>query len=327
MDARILFVHNGRTRFVMMDLELLRQEYDVTEVYLSSRRINPVYLFRAVQSHDVVFGWFASWHTFVPMLIARFLGRPSILIIGGYDLANMPEIGYGHQRGGIRKWVSQGTMQMSTYLITNARYSRKEAERNAGIPKERLTVVYHGIPDPFGKLPEKSNERLVLTVGNVDRPNLWRKGHELFVRAASHLPEHNFVLVGAWKDDSIDYLRDIASPNVTFTGWVEDDVLFDYYRRASVYVQVSAHEGFGLSVAEAMLAGCVPVLTRAGALPEVVGDAGLYTEPNADALADTIMKTLDTDQEQRRRARERILREFPLEKRADELTRLIAETI
>ena len=83
------------------------------------------------------------------------------------------------------------------------------------------------------------------------------------------------MLAGRWDDGAADALRDEAPPNVTLTGWVEQDVLNEQMRRASVYVQASAHEGFGMSVAEAMLAGCIPVTTRAGALPEVVGDAGV----------------------------------------------------
>lgn len=92
-----------------------------------------------------------------------------------------------------------------------------------------------------------------------------------------------FVLAGKWRDDAIDYLRSIATPNVVFTGQVENPTLIDLYTRSSVYVQLSRHEGFGLSVAEAMLAGCIPGVTRVGSLPEVVGDAGIYVDTKEPA--------------------------------------------
>jgi hypothetical protein len=37
-----------------------------------------------------------------------------------------------------------------------------------------------------------------------------------------YMPDVDFVLAGAWKDDAIEYLRSFASPNVTFTGWLSD---------------------------------------------------------------------------------------------------------
>src|SRR5262249_26310678 len=160
-------------------------------------------------------------------------------------------------------------------------------------------------------------------VGNVELP-LERKGHESFVRAAAHLPDVEFVLVGTWRDDAARRLRAIATPNVTFTGWVENDRLLDYYRQASVYVQASAHEGFGLSVAEAMLGGCIPVVTRSGALPEVVGGAGIYLASNEPAcVADGIRIALNLTDRARLVARQRILESFPLEKRARMLEQVI----
>src|SRR5690242_9065797 len=108
---RILFVHNALTEFVKLDLEALRGFADVTEHFEQSRFVNPVSLSRDVKSHDLVFGWFASWHTFLPLQFAKRLGKPSVLIIGGYDVANMPAIGYGHQRGGLKKWVSRSTIR------------------------------------------------------------------------------------------------------------------------------------------------------------------------------------------------------------------------
>jgi glycosyltransferase involved in cell wall biosynthesis len=322
--SSILFVRNDPAHFVDLDFQNLACRYPVTSCFLRSRRINPIVIWRQVLTHDLVFGWFASWHTFVPLLFARLLGKRSLLVIGGYDLANLPEIDYGHQRGGVKKWVSRWTMRLATSLITNAYYSRAEANRNAGLPEGRVNVIYHGIPDPFGTLPRGPRAPMALSVGNIDRSNLGRKGHEPFVRAAAFLPEAEFVLVGAWKDDAIDYLRRIATPNVSFTGRVDEKTLLDYYRRASVYVQASAHEGFGMSVAEAMLAGCIPVVTRAGALPEVVGEAGLYTRSQDPALlAQAIREALNEPDAARGRARQRILECFPLSKRQEAIEHLI----
>ena len=146
---------------------------------------------------------------------------------------------------------------------------------------------------------------------------------EPFARAAALLPDFEFVVIGAWRDDAIQHLRALASPNVKFTNWVSDDELQNYFSRAQVYVQASRHEGFGLAVAEAMLRECVPVVTRAGSLPEVVGDAGVYIEsPEPRAVADGIRCALAAP-ELGQRARERIIREFPLERRREKLFGLI----
>ena len=320
----ILLIHNGRTRFVELDIEILRQRHQVTELHMESRRLNPLTVARKVRSHDAVLGWFASWHTFFPMLLARVLHRGSILIIGGYDLASLRDIGYGHQRGGITKWLSRWTMDLARCLVTNAEFSREEAERNAGIPIDRIHVIYLGVPDTFGSLQPAPRNRMVLSVGNVDRANLFRKGHEPFVRAAAELPDVEFVLVGNHKDDAIHRLRAIATRNVIFTGRVSDSELLYYYGKASVYVQASRHEGFGLSVAEAMLAGCIPVVSKCGALPEVVGDCGIYLDTiDPQAIAKSVSEALEFPDEARLNARTRVLREFTISRRQESFEALL----
>jgi succinoglycan biosynthesis protein ExoA len=324
VSKRILFVHNLRTRFVQIDRDLLAGEHRVTErCETSPRCLRPWQIRRAVAEHDLVFAWFAGWHSLPAVLWARQLGKPSVVVIGGYDTANLPEAGYGSQRGGIRKFLSRTVIHAATHLIVNSESARREAIINAGADSERISVIYHGV-DPVPTSPPKDRERLVLTVGNVWRENLLRKGLLPFVQAAAHLPDLHFVHVGKWCDDGIDELRRVAGANVEFHGFLPDEELFRLYARASVYVQASLHEGFGLAVAEAMSAGCIPVVTRAGALPEVVGDSGVYAD-SADPLdlARAIRSALDFGPERRLAAQARIVEEFPMRRREAALRDLI----
>ena len=324
MKSRILFVHNHAAKFVQMDLAILRERYAVREWYQRSRAVNLPALIRAVAQTDLVFGWFASWHTFFPVVFVRALRRPAVLVVGGYDTANMPEIGYGSQRGGVKRQIARRTMRMATRLVAFSDFSRAEAIQNAGMPPDQVAMIYVGVEDC--RMKSRPKERLVVTAGNVDRDNLQRKGLESFVRAAVLLPDIPFVVIGAWRDDAIDRLRSIAGPNVTFIGWISDEQLRDYFVRARVYVQASRHEGFGLAVAEAMLSECIPVVTRAGALPELVGETGVYLDSAApEDIAAGVRRALELDEGTR--ARDRIVTQFPLAKRKQKLYALIDQVL
>jgi glycosyltransferase involved in cell wall biosynthesis len=76
-------------------------------------------------------------------------------------------------------------------------------------------------------------------------------------------------------------VRDSArlTDSVRFTGYVSDEDLADLYRGATALVFPSLAEGFGLPALEALSCGTPVLASRAGSLPEVVGDAGLYFDP------------------------------------------------
>jgi glycosyltransferase involved in cell wall biosynthesis len=324
---RLLYVHNSKASFVEIDREILAERYDIEDLYQPGRWPNPLAVVRGVLRADIVFGWFASWHTFFPITLAWLLRKPSVMIVGGFDTANMPDIGYGYQQGGLRRAASRWIMRRGRRLVTNSRSSLGEIERNTPIPPERVTVVHHGVPDPFGDEPgPKENE--ALTVGAIRQTTLVQKGQIPFVEAARLLPDVRFTFAGKWLDDSIDELRARAGDNVSFTGWLSDEDLHATYRRAAVYVQASRHEGFGLAVAEAMLAGCVPVVMNVTAMPEVVGDAGVFVESqDPDDVAGGVRRALELGPDAAHRARERILTEFPMERRRDGILRVVQDAL
>jgi glycosyltransferase involved in cell wall biosynthesis len=325
---RILYVHSRKASFVAIDREILAERYEIEDLYQPGRLPNPLKVIGGVLRADLVFGWFASWHTFFPITLAWLLRKPSVMVIGGFDVANMPDIGYGHQQGGLRKHASRWIFRRAGQLVTNSEYSLSEIERNTPIPPSEVTVIHHGVPDPFGALPEEPKERLALTVGAVDRSTLVQKGQLPFAEASKDLPDVRFVLAGKWLDDAVAQLRAAGGANLELTGWLSDEELLESYRRAAVYVQASRHEGFGLAVAEAMLAGCVPVVMNVTAMPEVVGDAGVLVETQrADELAAGIRRALELGPAAGAGARERILTSFPMERRREGILRVVEEAL
>jgi glycosyltransferase involved in cell wall biosynthesis len=319
--VRILLAYSNFARFVRIDRDILAGEYELAEYAQPGPWPRPIEIVQKVRRADVVVVWFASWHAWLPLLVARVFGRRSLLIVGGFDTAAMPEIGYGYQQGGIRRVLARTCMRLATRLVTNSAYSRDELRRNAGF---EAAVVHHGVPDPFGSLPDGRRERMALTVSNVARLSLERKGLRPFVETGARVPDVKLVVVGRWLDDAAELLRGRAAPNVQLAGGVSDEELDDLYRRASVYVQASRHEGFGMSVAEAMLGGCIPVVTGAGALPEVVGETGVRIDSaEPEEIADGIRRALELGSEARAAARERIVSSFPLAARRDGLLREI----
>ena len=317
--ACVLYVISRRNTFTAIDRTALEERHEVVEYLQPKARPRAGELWRAVGEADVVVGWFASWHTALALRMAKLRRTPSLLVFGGFDTANMPEIGYGSQRGGIRKRLVHQTAGLATRLVTNSEYSLSEIRDNTTIDPDRVKVVHHGIPDRFPDAASAApRKRMALTVGAVYAVNMARKGHGPFIEAASQLPDVEFVLAGEWWDETGKILADSAAPNLTVTGRLSDEELDGLFRAAAVYVQASLQEGFGMSLAEAMLAGAVPVVTPAGAMPEVVGDTGVVIgEASADAVSAGVREALSFGPEAGLAARERVLTEFTYARRRD----------
>jgi glycosyltransferase involved in cell wall biosynthesis len=166
-----------------------------------------------------------------------------------------------------------------------------------------------------------------LTVGGVNESNLERKGLRAFVELATRVSDARFVLIGGTEPRALSDLHARSGGKVEFAGFLSDSALDAIYAQASVYVQLSAHEAFGSSVAEAMLLGCVPVVADRGALPEVVGSTG-FVVPYGDvgAAAAAVQQAL-AEPGRGRAARARVLEEFPLSRRKAALIQVFEELL
>lgn len=180
-----------------------------------------------------------------------------------------------------------------------------------GADPGRVRVVHPGVPelpglseeereDALRRLLPPGTERYCLAVGTAeprkDLPGLVRAFGEV---AASH-GDVSLVLAGppGWGEASLEEAV-AASPargRIVRTGWVEDHDLAALFGRAAVLAYPSLYEGFGFPPLQAMRAGVPVVATRAGSVPEVVGDGALLVDPgDTDGLAAALARCLSDD--------------------------------
>ena len=89
-----------------------------------------------------------------------------------------------------------------------------------------------------------------------------------------------------------DYREDIL-----WLGYVGEDELPVFYSMAEVFIYPSIYEGFGLPVLEAMACGTPVITSDTSSLPEVGGDAVLYTDPNSSTKLAQQIEILCSDRD------------------------------
>ena len=221
-------------------------------------------------------------------------------------------------------------------ILTSSLETAYEIQRAFQLSPEKIRMVYNGLDADFFRPAQVCREpNRLLFVGNTDD---FKKGIADLLKALVLLPrEVNLTIV----DEGVPrktYAPQLVQklglvPRVTFTGKVSPANLGRLYQSAEVVVVPSLYEGFGLPAAEAMACGTPVIASRAGALPEVVGEegAGLLVPPrDPRALADAIREVLadgNRRKEMGAMGRKRVERLFTWEKVAERTVGVYREVI
>lgn len=309
--------------FVRRDYEILGLHYSMRTHCYSGRKGGlldiPLILWGVISSHFSV-SWFAYDQAYWAVKFSRWVGRTSIVILGGFDVCEEEDPRFARRVPRLR------------YVLANAdlliAVSKRVCEKaRAQLPNEReVHLIYHGF-DATRFSPAGNKKRLAVTVAYLTKTNAHRKGVYTFVRAARLLPDVEFAVVGESLDDTGDDLRAMAAPNVRLLGRLSESDLIRVLQEASVYVQASVHEGFGCSLAEGMLCACVPVVSNRGAIPEVVGETGIYVEPGDPQAIVNGVSLAFRNLHLGYQARQRVASLFSIGRRSDELIAVISEAL
>lgn len=184
-------------------------------------------------------------------------------------------------------------------IIAVSKSAKKDIGRDFNIPANKFSIVPNGINTdlfyPIDDIERKKN-RIIVT-NSADTP---LKGLFFLFQAVAELNKFQDVsvtVVGEPKKDGdlVKLIRRLGIGHcIHFTGRISNGEFVRQYARATAAVVPSVYEGFGLPVGEAMACGVPVISTTGGALPEVVGDAGILVKPaDSRALAGAIRDLLN----------------------------------
>jgi glycosyltransferase involved in cell wall biosynthesis len=322
--VKILFTSTQHTSFIAQDLTLLRKHFAVD--HLITRGVfAPLKVFICIVRADVSYTWFASVYAFIAVFLARVMKKRSFVVIGGVDVARVPEMKYGI-------WCSPWKAPLVKYALRNA---TKVLAVDASLKEKAVALArYSGanidcVPtgyDPTVWTPLGSKEPIVLTVAKCE--DMWKmkvKGLDVLFECVRLMPETRFVVVGLAPELVADGKHQRPA-NVEIIPFIAQAELLKYYQRAKVYCQPSYVEGFPNSVCEAMLCECIPVGTNVGGIPTAMGNNG-FLVPYGDEhkLADAIQKALAENESAGEQARIHIAQNFTLQKREATLLKIVRE--
>lgn len=219
----------------------------------------------------------------------------------------------------IARWTTHALVMMAVRradrIITISNFSKQEIIQHTGCPPDRIYVTHLGVDPGFAQVPkiETSNSTQPPSTFNLQPPyilsvansyphkNLYRLV-EAFALLHDQIP-HQLVLVGCprlGEPALLRALKKVPSGRVCRMSGLSREALMALYQSADLFVFPSLYEGFGLPVLEAMMAGVPVVTTRAGAIPEVGGDAVVYADGrDAVDLAARIREVLRSPERER----------------------------
>lgn len=206
-----------------------------------------------------------------------------------------------------RQWFA---LQSVSAIITDSKNSALDIEKYLRVPSEKIFVIPLAVDSLYNK--EVSEEKLtevkkrfslpdkfILTVAGGPNPN---KNLPSLAEVTDRL-DTPLVIVGKGMlqevkepvhPELIDMVRLKVYKHLILLGFVSNEDLNALYRLATLYVQPSLYEGFGLPLLEAMTTGCLIVSSNSSSLPEIYHEGAITFNPRKlSSMEKAIKKALN----------------------------------
>ena len=320
MKKKIIMLTPDRVSFnAMIEKDLLSENYDVDLFgfdeckrprFLTAPFVTFSKLYRT--KYDLVILRFAMpKYTLSQAIVAKIFRKKIVVVTGGDDVANIPSINWGEMRFWYNRVLQRLGFAFVDHILAFSEFSKNDIKKYA--THKKISVLYFEIDNDVFKPCINKEDCIVTTCFIVNSSTIVQKGLNTFLECAKSFPDIKFIIIGRLDktDAAVISFVNKKPDNLFFTEKnVTQDELIKYYQKSKLYLQLSAHEGFGIATAEAMACGCVPVGTLNTSLPEVIGDAGYLVEyGNIPQTVEAINKALN-NLSLSEKARDRVVNRF-----------------
>jgi len=160
------------------------------------------------------------------------------------------------------------------------------------------TTLYPPCPIDLHNNLRVPKQDLVVTVGRIAP----EKRIGLFLEMARRLPAVDFAIVGSIATERRSYYDSLSAGAPSNVSFVVSPLrkVRELLGRAKVYVHTAQNEHFGITIVEAMAAGCVPVVNDSGGPREIVSDDVGYRWNSVNAAVGKILELVNDDDVRRR---------------------------
>ncbi|MBI1747150.1 MAG: glycosyltransferase family 4 protein [Acidobacteria bacterium] len=303
---------------------------------------------RAAQKQNFDVFFFPSVYSYFPLL------RRARVILGIHDVMaeQHPELIFPNKKDRFFWRIKmRAALKSANLIVTVSEHARRGILEQFHWPPARVRVVREAPAKVFAPVQDLARTRsvklryglpaegrFILYVGGMGP----HKNLDTLIRGYATLLQSRRVgnVVMAMVGDKADVfysqypaLQETAqklnlSQSVVFTGFVPDEDLACLYSATELFVLPSHDEGFGLPAVEAMACGAPVAVSASGALPEVVGDAGLLFDPSHNGELHDALSFVLLDQGLQSKMRAKSLQraaQFSWRQAAQEMKTIFAE--